>query len=233
MAVASLALSFLAFILPCGIASVVMGHVSRGQIARSQGRQTGTGLAFAGLIIAYLQLVVVGLILFAVVVELFAMNRELDRHPDARAALIERFKNGDRYHPSAAQIEQHRQNAVDALRLIAARQSQYLAAHPEEGYACQMYLLNFGASGESELEVHLRNSHYDIKIEQCRGNPGDDNRYAVVAIPSSNFNPPDSPVYCVNQSGIVRKYGPNRTNDVNIAILYQHDTCPNDGETIE
>jgi hypothetical protein len=231
MAIASLALSFVAVILPLGIASVVMGHVSRKQIAKSQGRQTGTGLAFAGLIISYLQLVVVALIGAGLVTTLFGLKGELDRHPDARAALVARFKNGDPYHPNATQIEQHRQNAVDALRLLAARQSQYLAAHPDEGYACQIYLLQPGASGESELDVHLRNSHYDIKIEQCRGTS--DNRYAVVAIPRSESNPPDSPIYCLNQTGIIRKYMASRTNDVNIAILFQHDTCPQDGESIE
>jgi hypothetical protein len=84
------------------------------------------------------------------------------------------------------------------LRLIAARQSEYLSAHPDEGCACQIYLLQSGATGESELDVHLRDSHYDIKIDQGRGT--DDNRYAVVAIPRSEFNPPDSPVYCLNQT---------------------------------
>ncbi len=92
MAIASLALSFVAFMLPLGIASAVMGHVSRKQIAKSQGRQTGTGLAFAGLILSYLQLAVVALIGAGLVAMLFGLNRELDRHPDARAALVARFK---------------------------------------------------------------------------------------------------------------------------------------------
>ena len=92
MAIASLALSLVVFILPLGIASVVMGHVSCKQIAKSQGRQTGTGLAFAGLILSYLQLVVVALIGAGLVAMLFSLNRELDRHPDARAALVARFK---------------------------------------------------------------------------------------------------------------------------------------------
>ena len=92
------------------------------------------------------------------------VGRELDRHPDARAALVARFKYGDPYHPNATKINQHRQNAIDALRLIAARQSEYLAAHPEEGYACQVYLLESGASEGSELGAHLRDSRYDIKV---------------------------------------------------------------------
>jgi hypothetical protein len=231
MAIASLALSFLAFIFPLGIASVVLGHISRTQIAKSNGRQTGTGLAFAGLILSYLQLIVVGLIGLGLVAAWQSLNRDLDRHPDARAALIERLKNGDPSHPSAAQIEEHRQNTVDALRLLAARQNEYLANHPDEGYACQLYLLGWDPAGQNELTLHLRNSHYDIKIDQCRGT--DDNRYAVVAIPRSGNNPPDSPVYCLNQTGVIRKYSASRTNDVNTAILFQHESCPQDGETVE
>jgi hypothetical protein len=184
-------------------------------------------LAFAGLILSYLQLAVVGLVSIVVIVGLFGINRELDRQHYTRAALVERFKDRNPY----TQTVQHRQNAVDALRLLAARQSEYLAAHPDEGYACQMYLLQQGTSGESELGIHLRDSQYEIKIDQCRGIG--DNRYAVVAIPRSGFNPPDSPVYCLNQTGIIRKYSESRTNDVNIAILYQHDTCPPDGESVE
>src|ERR1700722_1638694 len=233
MAIASLALSFLAFIFPLGIAAVVMGHISRRQIAKRQGRQGGIVLAFAGLILSYLQRVVVGLIGAGLVVMLFGLSGELNRHPDARAALVARFKHRDPYHPSADQIASHRQNAVDALRLIAARQSEYLAAHPDEGYACQMYLLESGASEGSELGAQLRDSHYDIKIAQCRGNREDENWYAVTAIPRSNFNPPDSPVYCLNQTGIIRKYNDKQTNDMNIAILYQHDTCPSQGEIVE
>jgi hypothetical protein len=231
MAIASLALSFLAFVLPLGIASVVMGHLSRSQIAKSQGGQTGTGLAFAALIISYLQLVVVALIGASLVSMLFGINRELDRQPYTRAALVARLKYGDPYHPSAAEIQLHRLSAVNALRLLAARQSEYLAAHPAEGYACQIYSLQPAANETNELDVHLRNSKYIIRIEQCRGTG--DNRYAVVAIPRSEFNPPESPVYCMNQTGIIRKYDPSRTTDVNTAILYQHDTCPQDGEIVE
>ena len=231
MAIASLGFSFLALILPFGIASVVMGHVSRRQIAQSRGRQSGTGLAFAGLIISYLQLIVLGLIGIGVVAEWHALNRELDRHPDARSQLAAGLKYRNSFHPSAAEIEQHRQSTVNALRLIAARQSDYLAAHRDEGYACQIQLLPSGANAESELAEQLRNSHYEIKIEQCRGS-GED-RYAVVAIPRSQFNSPDSPLFCLNQTGVIRKYGEQSTNDVNIAILFQHDTCPQSGEIVE
>src|ERR1019366_1923299 len=62
MALASLILSIFTFIVPLGVAAIVLGHISRAQIARSGGRQKGTGMAFAGLIIGYLQLALVSLV---------------------------------------------------------------------------------------------------------------------------------------------------------------------------
>jgi hypothetical protein len=230
MAIASLVFSFLAFILPFGIASVVMGHISRKQIAKSRGRQSGTGLAFAGLIISYLQLIVLGLIGIGVVAEWYALNRELDRHPGDRALLIAGLKYGNSSHPSGAEIEQHRQSAVNALRLIAARQTDYLAAHPDEGYACQLYLLQFDPSGQSELNDQMANSRYEIRIGSCRTDS--ESQYAVVAVPRSQFNPPDSPIYCLNQSGVIRKYWGEKGNEV-IGILFQNGTCPESGEMVE
>ena len=58
MAVASLVLGFLALLPPFGLAAVVFGHLSRSQIAKSGGREKGTGIAFAGLILGYGQLAV-------------------------------------------------------------------------------------------------------------------------------------------------------------------------------
>jgi hypothetical protein len=50
--------------LVCGIGSilaVIFGHVARGQIKRSNGTQTGSGMALAGLILGYIGIVGVAL----------------------------------------------------------------------------------------------------------------------------------------------------------------------------
>ena len=52
-----------------GIVAIVFGHVARRQIKRSDGQQTGGGMATAGLVLGYLGVaVIVGLITLAVVV---------------------------------------------------------------------------------------------------------------------------------------------------------------------
>lgn len=65
LAIASLVCGILAWVglLPLvgAIAAIIMGHVARSQISRSGGQINGKGLALAGLILGYLQVVFVGL----------------------------------------------------------------------------------------------------------------------------------------------------------------------------
>ncbi len=46
------------------IAAIVMGHVALRQIYRSGGRQTGRGVAIAGLALGYLGLLTLALVMF-------------------------------------------------------------------------------------------------------------------------------------------------------------------------
>lgn len=229
MAIACLALSFLAFIVPFGIASVVMGHTSRKQIAQSQGRQKGTGLAFAGLIISYLQFAVVLLILIGIHAVWHRMNQELDHDDFARAAIVEQIKYGGRKSP--ADSEKQRRYAIDALRLIHASQQDYLAAHPAEGYACELYKLGSDPSMPSEMDLYMTSSHYEIKIYQCQG--FDDQRYVVVAIPRSDANPADSPVYCLDQSGTIRSSHGEWINDIPRIFINERKSCPESDPIVE
>jgi large-conductance mechanosensitive channel len=232
MAIASLALSFLAFILPLGIAAAVMGHMSRSQIARSRGRQTGAWLAFSGLVITYLQFAVVAVVCLSIAVALENMNQNIDRNRHARAALLEAIYS---YHrPTPADYAHQRRDAVEAMRLIHAGETSYLAAHPDEGYACQMYQL--ATASPEELNMHIKDSHYEVKIDQCRGADVqhlNDRVYAVVAIPRSDSNPPESPAYCVDQTGVIRSYAPATINDLHQVIYIEHKSCPESGEPAE
>lgn len=70
LAIASLVCSLVGFS-ACGvpaIAGIILGHVARKQIRESGGRQTGEGLALAGLIVGYLLVSFVIFVIFAVLV---------------------------------------------------------------------------------------------------------------------------------------------------------------------
>lgn len=233
MAIASFALSVLTFIVPVGIAAVVMGHVSRRQIANSQGRQTGTGWAFAGLIIGYLQLAVVALLMAAAVGFWRDLNRHLDHDPYVRAALVERIMNGDPDHPSAAVMAKNGKNLVDALRLIPARQEAYQARNSGT-YACQLiYLENLGT--DDELIVLVRNSHYGVQL-RC-GKLNDEKtavvQYSVIAMPNPAANLPDAPSYCADETKTIRRYANTNTDGLSAILMYQRQSCPEDGEIVE
>ena len=229
MAVASLALSFLAFILPLGIASVVMGHMSRSRIAKSGGRERGRGFAFAGLIISYMQFGFVALFCLALVPVWNEMTRDFDRNPDLRAALLARMMNGDPDHPSAAALEQQRKDLMDALHLIRARESSYHDSHGE-GYLCPLYNLT---NDDEELNFNVMHSHTEIQVN-CRDiNPTDASAHGYVAttVPRDE-NPAKASIYCLDQTEVIRKYGNDRIADVKARTFMQHEPCPQDGEPV-
>ncbi len=53
LAIAALICGLLSFLCLTSIAAVVLGHIARGQISKSNGTETGDGLALAGLILGY------------------------------------------------------------------------------------------------------------------------------------------------------------------------------------
>ena len=229
LAIASLALSFLAFIVPLGIASVVMGHISRKVITGSGGRQKGTGLAFAGLIISYLQLAVVALI-FVVAISLgYQANQKLGQDRYVRAALVERMLNGDPNHPSAAAMAQNDSNLRDALHLILARQEDYRKEHGN--YACNLNYLE-PDNRDDELAAHVRDSHYGVRLF-CRrlNDKGYVDEYTVTGFPDPESNPPNAPVYCADETKSIRRYSDGAS--VISATQNHTDTCPDDGQAVE
>ena len=71
LAVASLLLGFFSLFPLFGILAIVFGHIARSQIRKSAGRQKGSGMALAGLILGYLFL---GFILFVILVVIPSLN---------------------------------------------------------------------------------------------------------------------------------------------------------------
>jgi hypothetical protein len=230
MAVASLALSLLAFIVPLGIASVVMGHISRGQIARSNGRQTGSWFAFAGLVLSYLQLTVVGILFVVLGSVALNIKHHLDHDRYVRGALVERLVAGDPRHPSAAMADEYRRNAVDSLRLIRARQDSYRDSRPG-GYACTLLDLT---NDDAEIKLHVIQSHYVLQVV-CQPDPqtGVVHGYSVSAIPRSDNNPADAPAYCLDSTGTIRKYGIEAAQALISKTFMSREPCPDDGEPID
>jgi hypothetical protein len=232
MAVASLVLGFFSLIPPVGIAAVAFGHVSRSQIAKSGGRETGTGIAFAGLILGYIQLAVLGVFFLGILGVIQEFRREMDKHPDTQVALAERIAHGDPYSVNPAKSARQQESAIQALHLIRAQETQYLAAHPDQGYACQMYLVGFDPGGNTELGTLMRESDYDSKFIRCSQINGPN--YVVLSVPRSGGNPADAPVFCLDQANGIEKYTPEQSRNAVATIMTAiADPCPLTGEHVQ
>lgn len=232
MAVASLILGFFSLIPPLGIAAVVFGHVSRSQIAKSGRREEGTGIAFAGLILGYIQLAVLGILFLGMLGFIQDFRHELDKHPNTRLALAERIAHGDPYTVNPAKSARQQESAIQALHLIGAQEVSYLAAHPDRGYACQLYLVGFDPVGNSELSTLMRESDYDTKFIRCGRISAP--IYLVLSVPRSAGNPAEAPVFCLDQANGIEKYTPEQSRDAVATLMTAvADPCPLTGVHVE
>jgi len=241
LAIASLACGFLGLLVPFGVAAVAFGHVSRSQIAKSGGREKGTGIAFAGLILGYGQLAIFALILVAALSVFRQLRAEFDKeNPNTRAALIERLVHGDPYKVTPERSARQEQTAIQALHLIRAKEAQYVTEHPDEGYACEMYKLGFDPGADTELGTLFRESHYDTKFIRCGSIPGTipgselSPMYVIVSIPRSEGNGPEAPVFCLDQVNGIERYSSGQSGDAIAAIMTSRtDPCPLTGTHVD
>jgi hypothetical protein len=75
MAIASLVLGILWLYWIGSILAVVFGHIALGQIARSQGRSAGRGMALAGVILGYIGIAVLVIVILAAIIFLPEIQR--------------------------------------------------------------------------------------------------------------------------------------------------------------
>jgi len=231
MAVASLILSFFSLFLPFGIAAIVMGHSSRNRILQSGGRVSGRGLSFAGLILAYIQLPVAALLFVLVIGLAYQFNKELSRHPEDRAAFVWLIKNGG--HTKATVPDdpaQRQQSAIDALRLIRAREKDYLKSHPEEGYAGRTEDLGEPLNPENELGALIAKSKYNVRVQRNGFQP--DPWYVALASPAQPYS--TSPNFCLDSTGVIYQYSSDQEHDVLARVVaVEPELCPRYGERVE
>jgi Domain of unknown function (DUF4190) len=244
MALASLVSGFLGLLPPFALAAVVLGHLSRSQIAKSRSQERGTGIAFAGLILGYGQLAIFTILLLGLLGFVGEIRQDLAKHPDTRLALLDRIAHGDPYHVTPQRTARQEQTAILALHLIQAKEAEYLAADPAEGYACQMYKLGatvgHDASGQTGLDTLLVQSHYNMTFNRCGRIPGtvpgtsSPPFYMVLSVPRSDGNGPEAPVFCLDQVNGIERYSSAQAGDAIAAIATSRsDQCPLTGTHVD
>jgi uncharacterized protein DUF4190 len=232
LALASFGLSMLGFIPPIGIASIVMGHISRKQIAASGGRETGNGYAFTALLLSYGQLFLVALIFCLAVVILHELNLKMNGDQYFRAALLERIMNGDPNHPSGSQASQQPENALAALRLIEGRQESFHLEHPQgNAYGCHINELTPG-DRDDEVWIRIRAANYSVQVT-CRMKVSNGVAWAdgwqAMAYPRAIGT--SEPIYCLDETKVIRRYMDQ--NALGTLTPYAAQSCPENGIPVE
>jgi hypothetical protein len=241
MAMASLVSGFFALLPPFGLAAVVFGHVSRSQIAKGGGREKGTGIAFAGLILGYGQLAIFALLFLGFLGLVQDIRAHLAKDPNTRAALLERIAHGDPDSVTPAKTARHQEAAIEALHLIRAQETNYIAEHPDEGYACEMYRVGFDPGGDTELDTLFRESDYDTKFFRCGSVLGPTPptllvppMYLVVSVPRSGGNPVDAPAFCLDPVNGIEQYHNEEWREALGTIATSHSgPCPLTGTHVD
>ncbi|HKF22386.1 MAG TPA: DUF4190 domain-containing protein [Candidatus Angelobacter sp.] len=200
-AVASLILGIVSIVfclsLIAGIPAVILGHLSKSNIAKSMGRLKGDGMATAGLIMGYISVAFIPAILIIAAIAIPNLLR--------------------------AKIAANESGAASTVRTVNIAQTTYSTTYPAKGYAPVLSTLGPGPSGVCEWgasEAHaclldripvarcgigvwcLKNGYSYLMIGVCSPE-GTCSDYVIFATPSAYGNT-GYKTFCSTSDGIVR-----------------------------
>ena len=209
MARLALGFSIFAFVLPCGIAALVLGHMADRRIHSEASDFNGKASARAALWIAYVQLALIG----AATLILWSLFHETALGFQRDSLVQGVFRASDQMRPldsaSAREAETTARTLVDQLMAI----EEQFRRHSDEGaYACTLeMLLATGLEGETDAEKRafaerVLASHYRFAVSNCNpvvsGIPSA--AYTLTAVPLPPRMPQGSAIFCADQTGVVR-----------------------------
>jgi len=170
---------------PIGIVAIVLGHMSRSEIRRSNGQLKGDGMAIAGLVMGYGAFAIIPFILIIAAIAIPNLLR--------------------------ARIAANESSAVASVRTINTAEVSYRSEYPGIGYACN--LASLGGSGPSSpsadhaqlIDDRLASGQkngYRFALENCV-NTETDHKYQVVAYPAVP-NTTGIRTFCSDESGAIK-----------------------------
>lgn len=175
----------LVFFLPA-IAAIILGHMSRTEIRRSNGRLKGNGMATAGLVMGYGMIAMIPFILIIAAIAIPNLLR--------------------------ARIAANEASAVASLRTLNTAELSYQSQYPKVGFACSIPALGgHGPSAPSSDHAQLiddrlaslRKNGYDFEIRNCVYDAVGVSKYQVVAYPTAR-NQSGVRAFCSDQSGVIK-----------------------------
>ena len=161
------------------IVAIVLGHMSRTEIRESGGRLKGDGLALTGLILGYLEIALIPIILIIAAIAIPNLLR--------------------------ARIAANESSAASAVRSVVVAEVTYFAAHPEQGYTCDLQEL-VGKAGLPDRVASGHHHVYEIRLEGCS-----QKGYRAYATPVSRQS--GRWTFCATEDGIVRELTETESGD--------------------
>jgi type IV pilus assembly protein PilA len=174
----------LIFFLPA-IAAIILGHISRSEIRKSNGRLKGTGMATAGLVMGY---GVIAMLPFVLIIAAIAIPNLL-----------------------RARIAANEASAVRTVREINVAEITYQTTYPNIGVTCRLDSLggrNLPAPSAEHAQlledriVSGETSGYRFVLDNCV-NTETKHKYQVVAFPSVR-NQTGVRIFCSDESGVIK-----------------------------
>lgn len=180
-AIASLVLGFFFWVFPAAVLAIVLGHLSRGEIRRNNGRLKGAGMALAGLIMGYCGVAIIPIGIIAI------------------STLL------------PARIAANEAAAVSALRALNKAEIAYKSMYPRAGFTCSLAQLgpsstaslSSAAAGLVDLNLALgTKSGYAFRSGTCNTESGVTVDYQWVALPQIPGTTGQR-YFCTDVSGII------------------------------
>src|SRR5215469_1977646 len=176
-AIASLILGFFSFLIPSAIAAIILGHVSRSEIRKSQGRLQGDGIALAGLIMGYMGITAIPVLIIAAI---------------AIPNLLR------------ARIAANEASAVASIRTLNIAEFGYAQSHRGDGFTCDLAALASSGLIDTQLSRGERDG-YILELQNCAAKDatGPNVGYQVIARPV-RANSTGVRAFCSDESGVIR-----------------------------
>lgn len=169
---------------PLGILAIVLGHISRSDIRKSNGQLKGLGMSTAGLVMGYGSIAIIPFVLIIAAIAIPNLLR--------------------------ARIAANEASAVASVRAINAAEISYLSAYPQVGFSCE--LANLGGtrcapptSASACLVDNVlasgRKSGYGFALDCV--NSETEPKYQVVAYPLVPHQTGDR-TFCSDESAVIK-----------------------------
>jgi type IV pilus assembly protein PilA len=171
---------------PIGIAAIILGHMSRTEIRKSNGRLKGDGMATAGLVMGYGAFAIIPFILIIAAIAIPNLLR--------------------------ARMAANESSAAAGVRALSSAEVAYKSTYPEAGFTCNLAALGGGGSSaasadhaqfiDDNLASGLK-SGYRFELRNCVNSETEGHKYQVVAYPVKSHNT-GTRAFCSDETEVVR-----------------------------